>query len=148
MARKKQPQKSAAESIAELDKAVKRIDSPEQFDVADGKYRENISKAQLRRQRELEELIGIPESNPFKTLNQEAFEASLEEMTKTDLQNMAMNVGIPPRGNPIKLKEELVKAFKQFRRAHNFGVAQPPQPIIDPSSPDYEKTVKLFKEGF
>jgi hypothetical protein len=44
------------------------------------------------------------------------------------------------------LKNSLLKSFDFYGIKHNVTVQGQAKPIIDPSSPDYDSTVKLFKE--
>lgn len=68
---------------------------------------EKIARAQ-----ELEEILGIPQISPFKTNDPKVFEKNLEETNLTDLQAMAVRVGVFPSGNKTTLKNKLKRAFK------------------------------------
>jgi DNA-binding LacI/PurR family transcriptional regulator len=97
--------------------------------------------------RDLEELLGVKTMNPYGTLNQEIFAEKLESMTLTDLQNLSIKIGIPPTRNSIELKKNLKRSLEIYIRQHNIGSSVSGRPIIDPSSPNYESVVRLFKEG-
>ena len=47
-------------------------ESLEEFDVTDGKARDVKAEA-VNKTRELEELLGIPQCNPYQTLSREVF---------------------------------------------------------------------------
>ena len=67
---------------------------------------------QFERAKELEQILGIPEISPFKTYDPNIFEAMLEDANLTDLQAMAVRVGVFPSGNKTTLKNKLKRAFK------------------------------------
>jgi len=116
----------------------------EEFDVVDGK---NRKEEDIQNLRDLEELLGVKTMNPYGTLNQEIFAEKLESMTLTDLQNLSIKIGIPPTRNSIELKKNLKRSLEIYIRQHNIGSSVSGRPIIDPSSPNYESVVRLFKEG-
>lgn len=116
----------------------------EEFDVVDGKSR---FEEDVQKMRDLEDLLGIRDMNPYGTLNKEAFAEKLDGMTTTDLQNLAIRVGIPPTRNHLELKKNLAKSHDLYLRQHNMGSMVAARPLIDPSSPNYESVVRLFKEG-
>ncbi len=120
------------------------LSTVEEFEVADGKDRD---EKQLDELRNLEALFGIKESNPYGTMNRQIFNEKLEEMTATDMQNLAMRVGVPPSRNKNDLRRLLINSFNDFVKRHDYGVASAIKPVISPSSPNYESAVKLFKEG-
>ena len=66
----------------------------------------------IARAKELEEVLGIPQISPFKTNDPKVFEKNLEEINLTDLQAMAVRVGVFPSGNKTTLKNKLKRAFK------------------------------------
>lgn len=116
----------------------------EEFDVVDGKsrFQEDVEKL-----KELESLLGVREMNPYGTLSKEIFAEKLSSMTTTDLQNLAIRVGIPPSRDHTALKRNLAKSHDLYLRQHNMGSMVAARPLIDPSSPNYDSVVKLFKEG-
>lgn len=118
----------------------------QEMDVTDGKER-NSKDEQIKQLRELEELLGTKQMNPFGTLDLATLEENLSEMTQTDLQALAVRVGLPPSRDRLSLKDNIKKEFKNFLRHQNLGGSLTQQPIIDPSSPNYKKAVKLFSEG-
>jgi hypothetical protein len=123
----------------------KQKKSLEEFDVTDGKYRDDKAE-QIAQARELEELLGIHEMNPYKTLNQDIFEENLESMSVSEMTDLAMHVGVTPQQNSKQLKKDLKQSFATYAKKHNVTVPSQPKPIIDQSSPDYKKTVRLFKD--
>ena len=69
-------------------------------------------------------------------------------MTLTDLQGLAVNVGILPSGNKLGLKTKIMKAFKSHGGAgagYNIGWQRP---LIDPSSQAAADILKISREGF
>ena len=140
--------KKHAEKEKELNEASpsQKLDlsTVEEFEITDGKDRDSETIKNLK---DLEALFGIKDSNPYGTMNRQIFAESIAEMTTTDLQNLAMRVRVPPSRNGTELKRLLKNSFDSFVKKHDMGVASAHKPIIDPSSPEYENTVRLFKDG-
>ena len=117
----------------------------EEFDVTDGKERDKKQEA-LEEVKELEELLGMPQMNPYGTLNRDIFRQKLESSSASELTDLAARVGVPRERNMNLLRKSLLQSFDFYAQKHNVTVQGNAKPIIDPSSPDYEKTVKLFKD--
>jgi len=117
----------------------------EDFDVTDGKDRDAFDK-EIEEIKELEELLGMPQMNPYGTLNREIFRRRLEDSSASELTDLAARVGLPRERNMQLLKNSLLKSFDLYGIKHDVTVHGQAKPIIDPSSPDYDSTVKLFKE--
>lgn len=117
----------------------------EDFDVTDGKERDKKQEA-LEEVKELEELLGMPQMNPYGTLNRDIFRQKLESSSASELTDLAARVGVPRERNMNLLRKSLLQSFDFYAQKHNVTVQGNAKPIIDPSSPDYEKTVKLFKD--
>ena len=107
----------------------------------DHKALEEIEQAQ-----ELEDLLGIREMNPYRTLNKDIFASKLEDMSLGDMTSLALHVGVTPQQNSKQLKKGLLQSFELYARKHNVNVPSAAKPIIDQNSPNYKKTVKLFKD--
>jgi hypothetical protein len=118
------------------------ISTLEEFEVADGKDRD---KETIRELRAMEALFGIKESNPYETMNRQIFNERISDMTATDLQNLAMRVGVPPSRNGHELKRLLRNSFDSFVKKHDYGIASAHRPVIDESSPNYEEAKRLFQ---
>ena len=80
--------------------------------------------------------------NPYGTLNKEIFKRKLEDCSASELTDLAARVGLPRERN----MQPLLKSFDLYGIKHDVTVHGQAKPIIDPSSPDYDSTVKLFKE--
>jgi len=124
--------------------ASKELDTStlEEFEFADGKDRDSKTIKELKA---LEALFGIKEANPYGTMNRQIFAERIGEMTTTDLQNLAMRVGVPPSRNGHELKRLLKNSFDTFVKKHDYGIASAHRPVIDESSPNYEAAKKLFQ---
>ena len=138
MSKKKSPKKMS------VSKGVEKKHF-EEFDVTDGKERDKKQEA-LEEVKELEELLGMPQMNPYGTLNRDIFRQKLESSSASELTDLAARVGVPRERNMNLLRKSLLKSFDFYAQKHNVTVQGNAKPIIDPSSPDYEKTVKLFKD--
>ena len=84
--------------------------------------------------------------NPYKTLNKEIFKENVESMSVSEMTALAMEVGVPPQQNSTQLKKQLVESFDMYARRHNVNVPSQASPIIDETSPNYKKTVRLFND--
>ena len=114
----------------------------EEFEFTDGKNRDDETIEELKA---LESLFGIKESNPYGTMNRQIFAERVGEMTTTDLQNLAMRVGVPPSRNGHELKRLLKNSFDSFVKKHDFGIASAHRPVIDENSPNYEEAKRLLQ---
>jgi hypothetical protein len=65
--------------------------------------------------RTLDELWGGNGMSKYKTLDQDTYEKSLSEMTKTDLQDHAIKVGLAPIDDYPRLKRGLIRAFVEYK---------------------------------
>lgn len=124
--------------------ASKELDTStlEEFEFADGKDRDSETIKELKA---LESLFGIKEANPYGTMNRQIFAERVGDMTTTDLQNLAMRVGVPPSRNGHELKRLLKNSFDTFVKKHDFGIASAHRPVIDENSPNYEEAKRLFQ---
>tara|TARA_R100001460_G_scaffold66932_1_gene107221 strand:+ start:48 stop:485 length:438 start_codon:yes stop_codon:yes gene_type:complete len=143
---KKKPSKKKTAPEMPVSKGVEKKHL-EEFDVTDGKDRSKKEK-EIEKVKELEDLLGMPRMNPYETLHRDIFKKRLESMAASDLTDLAARVGIPRERNMNLLRKSLMKSFDFYVQKHNVTVQGSAKPILDPSSPDYESTVKLFKEGF
>ena len=84
--------------------------------------------------------------NSFKTNNLEVFQDNLTEMSLTDLQTLAAEIGIFPGGNKMALKNRLLKEFVNQTKGRRAAMGTQ-KPIIDPDNPKFEEVKKLMSEG-
>ena len=117
----------------------------EEFDITDGKERD-AKQEEIDKVKELEELLGMPQMNPYGTLHRGVFQQRLDACSASELTDLAARVGIPRERNMNVLRKSLLQSFDFYAQKHNVTVQGNAKPIIDPSSPDYEKTVKLFRD--
>lgn len=118
------------------------ISTFEEFEVTDGKDRD---KEEIQKMKDLEEVLGIKNVNPYGTLDRDIFEEKLGDMTMTDMQSLAMQIGFPPTRDRHALKRGLRKSFDSFLKQHSVGAVFQAQPIFDQNSPNYKDAVKLFE---
>ena len=119
----------------------------EALDVTDGKD-SSSKEEQIEKVKELEELLGMPQMNPYGTLHRDLFKQRVDASSASELTDLAARVGIPRERNMNLLRKSLMKSFDFYVQKHNVTVQGAARPILDPSSPDYDSTVKLFKDGF
>ena len=102
----------------------------------------------IKKVKELEEVLGIKAVNHFGTNDPNIFENNLKESNLSDLQNLAMKIGLFPDGSKPRLKEKLRQEFKRVTRGSRTIALQQPLSGADPSHPNHEKAKKLMSEGF
>lgn len=105
-------------------------------------------KTDKEKVKDLEEILGVRNANPFGTHNEEELKEKMNAMTITDLQTFGIKVGILPSGNKMILKNKILKAFKTHEGAgmgYNIGYNQP---MLDPNSEAAKNILKISQEGF
>jgi hypothetical protein len=130
-------------------KAVKaaspKADKLEDLKIADGKS--GMAK-DIQEVKDLEHLLGVKQSNPFRTTSEAVLTERMGEMTLADLQALAVNVGILPSGNKLNLKNKIMRAFKSHGGAgagYNVGWQRP---LVDPSSDAAREILRISRENF
>lgn len=98
--------------------------------------------------RNLEDLLGFKETNPFGVSSADEFDSALEELQLTNLQEMAVNAGVFPSGTKATLKNKLRKAFAEYTQGGKKKVVQITKPIVDPNSPQGKALLEIMQEGF
>lgn len=117
------------------------ISTLEEFEVTDGKDRDSD---EIQKMKDLEEVLGLRQMNPYGTHNREIFDEKLDDMTMTDMQSLAMEIGFPPTRDRHALKRGLRKSFDSFLKSHSVGAVFQPQPMFDENSPNFKETKELF----
>ena len=145
MSKKKSAKKEGLEAMP-VSKGIEKKHL-EEFDVTDGKDRSK-KEEQIEKVKELEELLGMPQMNPYGTLHRDIFKQRVDASSASELTDLAARVGVPRERNMNLLRKSLMKSFDFYVQKHNVTVQGSAKPILDPSSPDYESTVRLFKDGF
>ena len=107
----------------------------------------NGKNEQIKKAKELEELVGIKEINPFGTTITAVFEEQINAMSMVELQALAVKVAIFPSGTRPALKTKLLKGFSEYNRASMVIPAPQPITIDNPDSPDAQEALRLMKEG-
>lgn len=124
----------------------KNIPVIEEEGEVDGKDRDAKDK-KMAEIKELEELLGIKDANPYRTLNKDIFEDNLQTMSISEMTALAMRVGVQPSGGRNQLRNALRKSFDFYVRKHDVTVAAPARPIqLDKNSPNYKEAVRLLTE--
>lgn len=115
----------------------------EEFEITDGKDR---SAEEIQKLKDLEEILGIKQANSYGTFDRDIFKEKLLDMSMTELQSLAMQVGFPPTRDRIALRKGLEKSFDTFLKSHSVGAVFQAKPVFDQNSPNYKEAVKLFAE--
>ena len=114
--------------------------------LADGKVTEPVEDADIKKVKELEEILGVKKVNPFGTYNLEVFKEKLSDMTNLDLQNLCEKVGIFASGSRMQIKEKLLREFKSVARGTISMTSELPSVKLDPNDPLHKKTLKILGE--
>jgi hypothetical protein len=114
--------------------------------LADGKVTEPLEDPDIKKVKELEEILGVKKVNPFGTYNLEVFKEKLSDMTNLDLQNLCERVGIFASGSRMQIKEKLLREFKSVARGTISMTAESPSVQLDPNNPLHKKTLKILGE--
>jgi hypothetical protein len=109
----------------------------EDLEQTNGKsYEDQVAQA-----RELEEVLGIPKINPFKTNDKRVFQEMLQDMNLTDLQTFAVKVGVFPSGNKTVLRNKIKKAFDSSLYGKG-SVQVMGEPLkLDPNNPKHKEVL-------
>ncbi len=149
MAKKKTTNSRAASARKSKVKTAKKIQTPkkekaqlESLEQTNGKsYDEQVARA-----KELEQIMGLQKMSPFKTNDPEAFEEMLEDMNLTDLQAMAVKVGIFPSGNKTVLKNKIKRSFKASLTGQG-SVTLMGKPLeLDPNNPTHKEVLDYLRD--
>lgn len=132
--------KSSKSTTSKRSTAKKKV-SLDNLQQTNGKtYEDQVAKA-----RELEDILGIPKINPFKTNDKRVFNEMIAEMNLTDLQAFAVKVGVFPAGNKTVLRNKIKRAFDNS--LHGKGSVQVMgEPMkLDPNNPEHKEVIEYLK---
>ncbi|MDB4317700.1 hypothetical protein N9973_00220 [bacterium] len=118
----------------------------EEFNVIDGKERSE-KEDKIEKTRNLEDLLGIKDVNPYGTNNKDVFSSNLGSMSVADMTTLAQRVGLPASSidSPSILKKNLIKSFDIYVQQNNVTVAGRAEPVIDPKADNYDEVKRLFE---
>ena len=143
------PRKKAQSKLDKIETSTGKVEESgsklDSLSFADGKQEEKIRKA-----KELEELVGLNQVNPYGTTVPDLFEAKLSEMTLVDMQALAVTVGVFPSGTKTTLRKKLEKSFRDYQRGSNSFIMPPSTPICEKADRDsegFKRALDLMKEG-
>jgi hypothetical protein len=140
----------AKKLVKKDDKKSKKDQAPksalDNLILADGKVTEPLEDPDIKKVKELEEILGVKKVNPFGTYNLEVFKEKLSDMTNLDLQNLCERVGIFASGSRMQIKEKLLREFKSVARGTISMTAESPSVQLDPNNPLHKRTLKILGE--
>ena len=141
--------KSSAKTRSKAPKVVKKVVEPTKTLVEELESMEQTTgKDYIQKTKELEDILGIKETNPFKTSNANLFKENLSEMTLVDMQSLAVRVGVMPSSNKTNLKKRLLKEFEHRNKSKTvIGAADSRQVELDKNDPNFEEVSKFLREG-
>ena len=114
--------------------------------LADGKNTQPFEDSDIKKIRELEEILGVKKVNPFGTYNLEIFKDQLSDMTNLDLQNLCEKIGVFASGSRMQIKEKLLREFKSVSRGTISMTNESPSVKLDPNNALHKKTLKILGE--
>jgi hypothetical protein len=96
--------------------------------------------------RQLEVLLGVSEISPFGTNELEIFEADLSEMSLSDMQKLALKIGVNPYLEKPNLKKSLIREFSAYTKnsRRNIMPATVQSFVLDPNEPKHQKLMKIL----
>jgi len=127
----------------ELEQNKPDISTLEEFEITDGIDRSTV---EIQKLKDLEEILGVKQSNSYGTFDRDIFKEKLLDMSMTELQSLAMQVGFPPTRDRVALRKGLERSFDTFLKSHSVGAVFQAKPVFDENSPNYKEAVKLFAE--
>ena len=143
--KKEKAPKRATKKTPTKKTAAKRKASPnkpklEELNQTNGKlYEEDAEVAKVRK---LEEILEVRKTNPYGTNDLRIFEANVASMNLTDLQSMAVRIGVFPSGNTTVLKNKLIKSFKAENHGRSELIVDKGPPVtLDPNNPKHKKVL-------
>ena len=141
--------KSSAKTQSKAPKVVKKVVEPTKTLVEELESMEQTTgKDYIQKTKELEDILGIKETNPFKTSNANLFQENLSEMTLVDMQSLAVRVCVMPSANKTNLKKRLMKEFEHRNKSKTvIGAADSRQVELDKNDPNFEEVSKFLREG-
>jgi hypothetical protein len=132
------------------DKKSKKTEAPksslDDLILADGKITVPFEDSDIKKIRELEEILGVKKVNPFGTYNLEIFKEKLSDMTNLDLQNLCEKVGVFASGSRMQIKEKLLREFKSVARGTISITNESPSIKLDPNDALHKRTLKILGE--
>ncbi len=141
-ARKKTTKRAAKKNVSKATKKKTSLEDLQNFTTG------KMDDEAIEKVKKLEEVLGIKTVNPFGTNDPNVFEAQLKDSNLSDLQNLAMRVGVFPEGGLARLRDKLKKEFQRVSRGARTISMEDPLPIHDPAHPDHARAKKLMGEGF
>ena len=114
--------------------------------LADGKNTQPFEDSDIKKIRELEEILGVKKVNPFGTYNLEIFKDQLSDMSNLDLQNLCEKIGVFASGSRMQIKEKLLREFKSVSRGTISMTNESPSVKLDPNNALHKKTLKILGE--
>lgn len=140
---KSQPKRTKASKPKKAVKKEKK-EQLEQLVQTNGKSYENETTDKVRN---LERILEVKTTNPYGTGSLKVFQEDLAEMNLTDLQAMAVRVGIFPSGGATILKNKLIKSFKSEALGSTSSIVDlPPPPHLAPGSKGHKAVTDYLNE--
>lgn len=104
------------------------------------------SKEFLYKMKQLEIILGINRISPFGTNEKIVFEDRLQEMTKADMEKVAIKIGLNPIHQRAELKKALLREFDYYARgtSRNIMPEGGDNFVIDPNNAKHQKLLQAL----
>ena len=113
----------------------------DQLQIADGKKE---PESDIEKMKNLEDLLGVKQTNPFGTTSVAVLEEKMGAMGLSDLQAMAVKIGILPSGNKLSLKNKIKRQFKSHPGAGSAYHIGFQKPLVDPNGPEADEILRIL----
>ena len=125
---------------------TKKLDS---MKLTDGKEdgKKEVYKEEIQKAKDLEDLLGTRNLAPFGTYNEATFDEKLRNMPLSEMQELAVKLGIFPNTNRQVLKNRLKKEFVSTTKGKR-SVSVEAKSVVNKTHPNYDKIKEIMAEGF
>jgi hypothetical protein len=113
------------------------------------KKQQTHGKAESKsKEQTIHELMETKAINPYGTSDPDKFESELSQMSKFDLQNLSVKLGIVPRGSQAAMRGAIARSFKKYT-GQSFGkkgqqAAKLNGPLVSPETDSAKRIQKLL----
>jgi hypothetical protein len=101
-----------------------------------------------QKMRELEVLLGVSEISPFGTNEMEIFQEDLSQMSFSDMQKLALKIGVNPYLEKPNLKKSLIREFSAYTKnsRRNIMPTTVQSFVVDKNDPKHQTLLKILND--
>jgi len=125
---------------------VTAVAPPEKLDIEDLKFHSSgrLNEETMDKIQKLEKILGTGRINSFGTSDLRVFRQNASVMTMGDLKNLCVKVGLFPSGNKPQLIVRLEQEFLRQTKGTRTVALQVDNPVLDPSTEEHKKAIKVL----